>query len=125
APLQLDVDLRPRVVDPVPQPDEPVVAQDEEDDDQRDHDENHDQCDHGRERTGSWRRHGAGPRTSPKGSSERVLPGHGAAAANGAKCTQPPRRSTDAALTHYSNRSTSHSSTHQTCRTFEAAEASL
>jgi hypothetical protein len=45
-PLQLDLDLRPGVVDAVPQPDEAVVQDDQGDRDQRDQDEQQDHPDH-------------------------------------------------------------------------------
>ena len=43
-------------------------------------------------------------RASPKESYERVLPGHGAVPPNGAKCTQPPRRSTATAHSQHVRR---------------------
>jgi hypothetical protein len=49
--LQLDLDLRPRVVDAVPQPDEPVVEGDENDGRQRQHGEDHERPDHPRDST--------------------------------------------------------------------------
>ena len=45
-PLQLHLDLRPRVVDAVPQLDEAVVEEDEPQEKQGHHDEDHDQPDH-------------------------------------------------------------------------------
>ena len=44
--LELHADLRPRVVDPVPQPDEAVVPGDEHEHDQDDDHDDDDYCDH-------------------------------------------------------------------------------
>ena len=46
APLQLHLDLRPRVVDAVPQPDEAVVEDADRDREEREYGEDHDRPDH-------------------------------------------------------------------------------
>ena len=62
--LELDLDLRPRVVDAVPVADEPVVERDREDDQEQDDHDQDDQPDHGRDSTkpGSDRRRSCPPR---------------------------------------------------------------
>src|SRR6185503_12574135 len=45
-PLELDLDLRPRVVDAVPEADEPVVERDQRDHEERDDHDDHDHGDH-------------------------------------------------------------------------------